>query len=250
MVRSRGPAHAKTLIDRGRFSEGEAVLANVLAEPAGPSKTRDELRDTLVQLYFWEGRRDAASQLLEAGFRNTAQPADVLRSHWLAENAATLVGTGSRRGRSRRASTRPTTTASGWHKPVSPRRPVTFPAGRRPPSTVRRTPSRRFRRLARRLDLRAWRDEPEGVHRALAHLPAALFSPAERLEWKAWLASRAGDAAAESNALRRLLDVDPANANALDRLATLATEAGDRDQARDTGVARPKSTTPKTTIGA
>ena len=84
-----------------------------------------------------------------------------------------------------------------------------------------------------RLDFASGRDDREGVRRALAHLPAALFSPAERLEWKAWLTSRTGDAAAESNALRRLLDVDPANANALDRLATLATEAGDRDQARD-----------------
>ncbi len=85
-------ASAKTLIgDLGRFADAETLLEPVLVQPAGPSKTRDELRAALVQLYFWEGRRDAASRLLEAGFRNTAQPADDLRSHWLAENAATLV---------------------------------------------------------------------------------------------------------------------------------------------------------------
>ena len=99
-----------------------------------------------MQLYFWEGRRDAASRLLEAGFRNTAKPADDLRSHWLAENAATLVEP-IRVEVEAAAHARPTMTASGWHKPVSPLRPVIF-SMRTPSFNVRPTPSRRFRRVA------------------------------------------------------------------------------------------------------
>ena len=58
-----GLARARTLVGNlGRFSDGEAVLVGLLREP-GPQ--REQVRHTLSELYFWEGRRDRMRRLIE-----------------------------------------------------------------------------------------------------------------------------------------------------------------------------------------
>ncbi|WP_165219165.1 tetratricopeptide repeat protein [Aquisphaera insulae] len=65
------------------------------------------------------------------------------------------------------------------------------------------------------------------VDRALEHLPAEGATTADVRRIVAWRAARLHDAAAEKEALERLIAVAPADRPALDRLADLATREGD-----------------------
>jgi enediyne biosynthesis protein E4 len=62
--------------------------------------------------------------------------------------------------------------------------------------------------------------------RALEHLPARGISDVETARIRAWLGGREGDIPAERAALLSLIQLDPGNAGALDRLATRAATAG------------------------
>src|SRR5262249_54384918 len=87
-----GLARARTLVgDLGRFAEAEALLEALLQRRAGLDPLRDEVRRTLSELYFWEGRRQDVCRLIEDGWRNTTDPVDALRDHWRADSSPTLV---------------------------------------------------------------------------------------------------------------------------------------------------------------
>ncbi len=226
-------ARAQTLVgDLGRFAEAEALLEAVLATPPSPNTARDEVRGTLVELYFWEGRRDAVRRLLEAGWRNTTHPIDDLRDHWRAENAPTLLAKIA--SEVEHAAALAPEDDRVWLAEAS----LAVQTGRFGDA------SGRLQRCVERrpddpavwracLDLARVRDDLDGVRRALARLPAAQFTPAEQQALRAWLASRQGEPRAEQDALKRLLELDPGNERALDRLATLASEAGDSNHARE-----------------
>ena len=64
------------------------------------------------------------------------------------------------------------------------------------------------------------------VQEALTHLPAVESNPAQLPRLQAWLAFKRADVATERRELERLLAADPADRNALDRLAQLAAKAG------------------------
>ncbi len=77
-----------------------------------------------------------------------------------------------------------------------------------------------------KLELGLARDRIDEVRQALPHLPAHL-EPENRVDsLRAWLAKREGHVEAERNALRQLIDLNPADARALDRLARLEAQAG------------------------
>jgi thioredoxin-like negative regulator of GroEL len=67
------------------------------------------------------------------------------------------------------------------------------------------------------------------VREALAHLPADEWTPAEIQKLAAWLATRRGDADSERRALEALLAANPADPDALDRVARLAEQDGQRE---------------------
>jgi tetratricopeptide (TPR) repeat protein len=69
------------------------------------------------------------------------------------------------------------------------------------------------------------------VKQAMTHLPAAESSPAQVHRLNAWLAASRGDFAIERRDLERLLQDDPADRKALDRLAQLAERSGQPAQA-------------------
>jgi tetratricopeptide (TPR) repeat protein len=75
-----------------------------------------------------------------------------------------------------------------------------------------------------RLELSRATGDKSGTWRALDQLPADNFSPADQLRLRAWLASRLGDAKAERGALMSLVNLEPGDTSALDRLAVLASE--------------------------
>jgi enediyne biosynthesis protein E4 len=225
-----GLARARTLVgDLGRFSDAEVILEGLL-DQAGPA--RDEVRHTLAELYFWEGRRDEVSRLIERAWRTAADPVIELRDHWRAESAPTLVeqirSEVERAGRSApdddrvwlaRASLAVQAgrmdEAASWLERCSGRRPE--------------DPSVWQARLAR---ARTVGDLGE-VRRALTHLPADRFTEGQRLALRAWIASRRSDFASERRALEQLIAIEPGETQAFDRLASLAWESGEHDRAQD-----------------
>jgi tetratricopeptide (TPR) repeat protein len=78
-----------------------------------------------------------------------------------------------------------------------------------------------------RLDLARASGDLAGAWSALENLPADLVAPSDLLRVRGWLASRTGDVAAERSALTALVELEPGDTTALDRLAVLAGAAGD-----------------------
>ncbi len=77
-----------------------------------------------------------------------------------------------------------------------------------------------------RLDLALATNRVETVREALKHLPAAPAAPAQVSRLAAWLAARRGDDASERRALERVVNIDPANVPARNRLIELALKQG------------------------
>jgi enediyne biosynthesis protein E4 len=82
-----------------------------------------------------------------------------------------------------------------------------------------------------RLNWAVGTNQIEMVRQAADHVPAVTATPAQVHRLTAWLAARRGDAEAERRALERLIEADPADVTALDRLAELAATAGQPDRA-------------------
>jgi thioredoxin-like negative regulator of GroEL len=90
-----------------------------------------------------------------------------------------------------------------------------------------------------RLDWAVATGRVAAAREALGHLPAAEWTPAQIQKLAAWLAARRGDVGAERRALEALLAADPADTDALDRLAELAARDGQEERAA--GLARKKA---------
>ncbi|MGO9470139.1 MAG: FG-GAP-like repeat-containing protein [Isosphaeraceae bacterium] len=223
-----GLAKAGVLVaDLGRFSDAETLLESLMRDPGA---ARDEVRHTLSELYFWEGRRGAMRRLLERDYRLVADPVLELRNHWRIDNAVTLlekvrweVDQASRLApdddrvwltqASLATQTGRFAEALGWLDRCVERRP-------RDPAVWRA-----------RLDWARAAGNLAELRRAVAFVPAAELTECERLELRGWLASRIGNAPAERDALERLVAIvhDPA---AFERLAVLAWDTGQHERAR------------------
>ena len=90
-----------------------------------------------------------------------------------------------------------------------------------------------------RLELARARNDVAGAWHALDRLPGDSLSPTEVLRLRVWLASLTGDSKVERAALSALVDREPGDTAALDRLATLA--GLDRDSAEITRLRSKKS---------
>ena len=230
-----GLARAGTLVaDLGRFSDAETLLESLMRNPGA---ARDEVRHTLSELYFWEGRRGAMRRLLERDYRLAADPVLELRNHWRIDDAVTLVEkvrwevrSGIKAGTGRR----PGLADAG--EPGDASRPIR--GGPRIGSTAACKGGRLIR--------------PSGEAGSTGRAPPAtwprravpwrLFPPeelteTERLELRGWLASRIGNAQAERDALERLVTIVHDSA-AFERLAVLAL--GCRPSRACTGPPRPQ----------
>jgi tetratricopeptide (TPR) repeat protein len=73
--------------------------------------------------------------------------------------------------------------------------------------------------------------QPEVARQALEHIPADPDPDVPLATLRAWFAQQAGDRTAEQAAWQRLHELDPGDLKALDRLAELATAAGQTAQA-------------------
>jgi tetratricopeptide (TPR) repeat protein len=223
-----GLARAGTLVgDLGRFSDAEALLESLMRDPGA---ARDDVRHTLSELYFWEGRRSAMRRLLERGYRSAADPVVELRDHWRVDNAVTLlekvrweVDQASRLApdddrvwlaqASLATQTGGFAVAKEWLDRCVKQRP-------RDPAV-----------WEARLDWAKAGDNLAEARRAMAFVPAADFTEDERLALRAWLARRIGNVQAERDALERLVKIVH-DSSALERLAVLAWDSGQHERAR------------------
>jgi tetratricopeptide (TPR) repeat protein len=225
-----GLARAKTLVGNlGRFADAEDVL---LACMSVPPPERNDVRHTLSEIYFWEGRRDEMRRLLESDWSTSTDPASELRDRWRIDNAVVLLEQVAfeveRSARSAPDDDRV------WLAKAS----LALETGRSDEAgalldrcTLRRPKDPAIWR-ARLLWCRSRGDEAE-VRRALTQVPDDRFTVEERLDLQAWFAARSGDRALERRALEQLVAAAPGETQALDRLATLAWDAGLADHARN-----------------
>ena len=211
---------ASNLIHLGRYSPAEETLLQALANP-GQSGSYDLERE-LNQLYRFEGRFDDMRRVLRASWCRSADPAGVLKELWMLDHStipveawqfalakadndddrvwlgrahhATLIG------RFREA--------AKWLERCLRRRPDD-------PAVWRA-----------RLDLALATDDVAGFWAAVAHMPADRFDATGIHSLRAWLAARHGEAAVEQQELTALARDAPGNTEALERLAVLATQAG------------------------
>ena len=224
-----GLARARTLVgDLGRFSDGEALLVSLLGVP---SPEREDVRHTLTELYFWEGRRDSAQRLLEAGWNTASDPVMELRDHWRIESSPVLLE--KVRWEVDRAKSVAPEDDRVWLAQAS----LAMQSGRSDEAYALLERCR----LRRPDDPDVWRARLKWaraalnlgeVRMSLSHLDAELFTPAERFALGAWLAAQLGNSEAERQALEQLMTIvhDPW---AMDRLALLAWNAGSVDRARE-----------------
>jgi tetratricopeptide (TPR) repeat protein len=214
-------------MDRGRFAECERLLRQAARLP-GPHVA--EARWGLVLLLRMEGRFEEARCWLEDGFDVMTSPVETLqRLYKLDVDPFPIEGV---RTALERAGKQAPEDDRVWlaRAHLALRRGEFAQAEHWLERCLYRRPE----------DPVVWRmklecalaaGEAGQVRRALAHLPAAL-EPEERVpELRAWLAAHGGDQQAERIALEQSIELDPADAPALERLAALEREAGRPDLA-------------------
>ncbi|MHB1557965.1 MAG: FG-GAP-like repeat-containing protein [Isosphaeraceae bacterium] len=225
-----GLARARTLVgDLGRFGAAEDLLVRLLPA-AGPA--RDEVRQTLAELLFWEGRRDEVAHLIERDWAAAADPVTELRDHWRTSSSPTLIE--QVRWEVERAGQLAPDDDRVWLAKAS----LALQSGRPDQAAAwldrcaKRRPDDPVVWRARLDHARTTGDLTE-VRRCLRHLPADRFRDDQRLALRAWIAARRDDRRSEEQALNRWIAAAPGEIEALDRLATVAWESRRHDQARE-----------------
>jgi enediyne biosynthesis protein E4 len=216
--------------EAGQLAAAERLI-NVAAED--PRNDRTALMAFLVPIYQEQGRLDEAERLIEARWEHlnalgegalepaiklvrqhielTQKPIPVGNIRAFLDQAARLAPNDDRvwLGRANLAiRTGAFGEAQRWLDACLRLRPEDFPVWRA------------------RLSWGIATTQVDVVKQAMAHLPADESNPAQVHRLKAWLASNRGDVATERRQLERLLEVDPADLKALDRLAQLAEKDG------------------------
>jgi hypothetical protein len=211
---------ARLTIDLGQLTRAEEIIPAALPRAAGTE--RQELLRLLEQLYRLEGRTDDARRVVLASWATADSAAAVVKEFYRLDTADLSLEL--TRGFLEKAAadddrvwlgranlalrTGRFDEAARWLDACGERRPAD--------PLVWRS----------RLELARATGDSEGAWRALDHLTADGVSPVELLRLRAWLAARLGDAPAERAALSALVEQEPGDIAALDRLAELAAEVG------------------------
>jgi tetratricopeptide (TPR) repeat protein len=211
---------ASNLIQMGKYSPAEETLLQALAKLGEPGSY--DLERELIQLYRSQGRFDDLRRVLRASWCRSADAAGVLRELWMLDHSAIPVQVWQFAldnadndddrvwlGRAHHAIlVGRFSAAAKWIEACLRRRPDD-------PAVWRA-----------RLDLAVATDDVAGLWTAVAHLPADRFDATAIRELRVWLVARKGETAVEQQELTALVRDAPGNTQALERLAVLATQAG------------------------
>jgi thioredoxin-like negative regulator of GroEL len=216
---------ATHLINSGRYAPAEMILEEALAQPARPG--RYDLERALSRLYRFEGRQDDVRRVDRASWSRFPDPARILKELYLLDHAplpAESLQLALNKadddddrvwlGRANHAlATGRLADAARWLERCVRRRaedPVVSKS---------------------RLELAMATDDLSSFWKAVVHVPVCLLDVGALHALRAWLAARAGDRSLERRELTALLEHNPGDTRALERLAVLATQAGQTDEA-------------------
>ncbi len=211
---------ANYLINIGRYAPVEEVLLTALAEPAVSS--RRELERALSRLYRFEGRFDDVRGLIRGSWAHSPAKAADLKELWNLDHAPMPVESWRRALDKAEDSDDRVWLGRAQHSTMIGR----FADAAR---WLDRCAERRPDDLSvwqARLDLAVATNDVARFSQAGAHLPGSRFDAVSVLRFRVWLAGLSGDSGAEQIALEKLVEQDPANARALERLAALMIDAG------------------------
>jgi len=218
---------ATHLLNSGRYRPAEEILIEALK--SADDSTRYSLEHELCRVYRFEGRFDDVRRVIRASWCRSPDPAPGLRELWLLDHSPMPVESWKRAlesadddddrvwlGRANSAIlTGRFAAAAGWLDRCLDRRPDD-------PAVWRA-----------RLDLALAADDASGFWEAAEHLPADRFDPLAQQALRTSAAKHSGDSSQEIRELKALIQDSPGNAKALERLALLSFEAGDKRVAEE-----------------
>jgi tetratricopeptide (TPR) repeat protein len=210
---------ARVLMNAGRFGPAEAILVTL---PRARRPESDQVRRALELLFLTQGRLDEVRDLLVESWDGATDPAGLLLRHYRLDHSAfpvdyvrkTLDGGDPDDDRVWLGQAN-LAIWSGRFEEAAGR--LEACARRRPDDpTVWRA----------RLELARSTGDRQAFLQAASRLPIVRFTPAEVLRLRAWLAGQQGDPQLEGRSLQVLVEQEPGNIPAWDRLAELAVLAG------------------------
>jgi len=223
-ARKAAIARARMFMNMGQFAPAEAIFLTV---PRDQGLEAEQARQALLLLFHIQGRTSEVRELTIESWVHAREPAVVLRKLFLVDHAAFPISHVKKSletadpnddrvwlgNANLSAWIGRFDEASRWLMRCAELRPDDEPVWRA------------------RLDLARATGDAETVRLAAGHLSAGRFTPGELLELRAWLAAQTGDAALEGRALASLVETEPGNIGAWDRLAELALLAGRKTEA-------------------
>jgi tetratricopeptide (TPR) repeat protein len=218
-------SQGSVLINQGRFGPAETLLLNALRR--APETNRYPVLRALARLLRLEGRSVDVSEVLTAAWSHAPEPSDVLQDLWQNDTEPVPV--------------------NGWKVFLDEADQnddrVWLGKARHALLTGRFDEAQTWlgRCLERRpddpsvwlacLDLAVATEDTGRFWEAAERISAEVVSPLETQALRSWLVSRRGDRQAEWRELARLVELQPSNSRAMERLAVLALEAGDSTEA-------------------
>jgi enediyne biosynthesis protein E4 len=220
---SRAAAQVATgLIDSGEFTHAEQILLAARLRETGPDSL--VLLQKLATLYEVEGRTDEMRAALVESWRYTESPISLLKQLARQETARLALGT-IRRLLEQRDSDDDRLWLGRANLAIRTGR--LDEAARWLDACLKRRPDDSIVWKAR-LELATTSGDLTLGWQALEHLPATGVSSAEVARIRAWIAACEDDNIREGSALEELVKLDPGDTTALNRMAALATRAGDK----------------------
>jgi thioredoxin-like negative regulator of GroEL len=215
---------ADSLVHAGRFGMAEAILQSL---PRKRDPDASDVRQTLELAYRLQGRMGDVRRLILESWEDSPDPGGVLRRLFVLDRSKypaemvekLLVASDADDDRvwlaraNRAILSGQSDEAARWLVRCKARRPED--------PTVWQS----------HLDLAQSTGDTQAAFLALEHLPARLFSEADRRRLRVWFAARLSDSKREREALAALVAEDPGDTAACDRLAELAFSRGDVTEA-------------------
>jgi enediyne biosynthesis protein E4 len=218
------------LVDSGRFFDAEQLIKNAVDDPQSDGPGPSIL---LGPVYCLQGRLEEAERLIEARWRHLdsigegASEKAINLVRLSIELRRTIPSVDTLRAALDQAARAARDDDRVWlgRANLAIRVGSHDEAARLVEACLRRRPEDTAVWRAR-LDWALATNRPADAQDALKHLPAEMGAPALVPRLSAWFAARRGDAAAEQRALEHVVEIDPADLPARDRLIELALHHG------------------------